>query len=84
MIQNAKLLGDSFYPAIFTEETARQIEEERIRREKALGRDKKSYKRVEKAIVHTCFSMSRILVKYENPIKQAEYVYSLIQSEVSG
>ena len=34
MIQNKKLLGDSFYPPILTEETARQIEEERIRREK--------------------------------------------------
>lgn len=39
MIQKRKLLGDRFYPAILTEEKARQIEEERARREKALGRD---------------------------------------------
>ena len=84
MIQNTKLFGDSFYPAIFTEETARQIEEERIRREKALGRDRKIHKEVEKAIAHTCFTMPRVPEKYENPIRQAEYAYSLIQSEVSG
>lgn len=84
MIQNKKLLGDSFYPAILTEEIARQIEEERVRREKALGRDRRGRKKVEKIKVHTAFSMSRVPMKYDNPIRQAEYAYSLIQSEVSG
>ena len=84
MIQNKKLLGDSFYPAILTEETARQIEEERVRREKALGRDRRGRKKIEKAKGHTTFSMARVPIKYDNPIRQAEYAYSLIQSEVSG
>lgn len=84
MIQNKKLLGDSFYPAILTEETARQIEEERKRREKALGRDRRGRKKVEKAKGHTAFSLSRVPIKYDNPIRQAEYAYSLIQSEVNG
>lgn len=84
MIQNKKLLGDDFYPAILTEETARQIEAERVRREKALGRDKRGHKIVEKAKGHTAFSISRVPIKYDNPIKQAEYAYSLIQSEVNG
>lgn len=83
MIQNRKLLGDSFYPAILTEETARQIEEERIRRAKALGRDRRGKKKVEKAKGHTTFSLSRVPRKYDNPIRQAEYAYSLIQSEVN-
>lgn len=84
MIQNKKLLGDDFYPAILTEETARQIEDERVRREKALGRDKKGHKKVENAKGHTAFSISRVPIKYDNPIKQAEYAYSLVQSEVNG
>ena len=84
MIQNKKLLGDSFYPVILTEETARQIEEERIRREKSLGRDQRGHKKVEKVKVHMAFSMPRVPRKYDNPIRQAEFAYSLIKSEMSG
>ena len=84
MIQNERYLGDSFYPAILTEETARQIERERIRREKALGRDRRRKKKVEQAKVYTDFSIPRVPKKYEDPIRQAEYAYSLIKSEVSG
>ncbi len=82
MIQNKKLLGDSFYPAILTEDIANKIEEERIRRQKALGRDKREGKKQKKLLVHTQFVLPRIPQKYEDPIKQAEYAYSLIQSEV--
>ena len=38
MIQNPRYIGDSFYPAIITSETARKLEDERKRREKVLGR----------------------------------------------
>lgn len=84
MIQNKRYLGDSYYPAILTEKTARRIEEERIRREKVLGRERKSKKKVEQPKICTNFSISRVQKKYEDPIRQAEYAYSLIQSEVSG
>ena len=84
MIQNKRYLGDDFYPAILTEETARRIEEERQRREKALGRDKLPRKGDKKAPIHTNFTMPKVPIKYEDPIKQAEYAYSLIESEVSG
>ena len=84
MIQNKTLLGDSFSPVILTAETARQIEEERIRREKSLGRDQRGHKKVEKVKVHTAFSMPRVPRKYDNPIRQAEFAYSLIKSEMSG
>lgn len=84
MIQNKRYLGDSYYPAILTEETARRIEEERIRRENVLGRDRKSEKKVEQPKIYTNFSMPRVPKKYEDPTRQAEYAYSLIQSEVSG
>lgn len=84
MIQNKRYLGDDFYPAILTEETARKIEEERQRREKALGRDKLPRKTEEQAPILTRFSIPQIKMKYEDPIKQAEYAYSLIESEVRG
>ncbi len=84
MIQNKRYLGDDFYPAILTEETARRIEEERLRREKALGRDKLCRKEDDAAPIPTSFKMPKVQMKYEDPIKQAEYAYSLIESEVSG
>lgn len=84
MIQNSRYLGDSFYPAILTEETARKVEEERVRREKALGRDRRGRKKDPKPTIHKKFSIPRVPEKYTDPIKQAEYAYSLIQSEVSG
>ena len=84
MIQNKRYLGDDFYPAILTEETARRIEEERLRREKALGRDKLRRKEDDVAQIPASFKMPKVQMKYEDPIKQAEYAYSLIESEVSG
>lgn len=84
MIQNKRYLGDSFYPAIITEETAHRIEEERLRREKMLGRDGRPHKKVQKAQIFEQFSIPRVPEKYKDPVRQAEYAYSLIKSEVKG
>ncbi len=84
MIQNRRYLGDSFYPAILTEETARKVEEERLRREKALGRDKRRKKEIETPTIYTGFSLPRVPARYKNPVRQAEFAYSLIRNEVSG
>lgn len=82
MIQNKRYTGDGFYPAIITQETASKIEEERLRRAKALGRDNKECQIDKKPIIYTKFSLQRVPEKYKNPVKQAEFAYSLIQSEV--
>lgn len=82
LIQNERYLGDSFYPAIITEETARAIEEERLRREKALGRQNKPKKERSTVPVGTKFTLPAIDLKYEDPVLQAEYAYSLIETEV--
>ena len=37
-----------------------------------------------KPTIYKNFSIPRVPEKYQDPIKQAEYAYSLIQSEVSG
>lgn len=84
LIQNKRYLGDSFYPAILTEETAKKVEAERIRREQALGRDRRRRKGKSSPAVSTQFSLPRVPAKYKDPVMQAEYAYSLIQSEVSG
>lgn len=82
MMLNRRYLGDDFYPAILTEETVRKIEEERLRRKKAQGLDGLTGKGVPEGIVYTDFSAPRIKIKYKDPIKQAEYAYSLIRNEV--
>ncbi|HEM5961496.1 TPA: recombinase [Streptococcus suis] len=83
LMLNRKYLGDDFYPAILTEEIMNKVEEERARREKALGRDRRKQGKTVKGVVYTKFSIPKIDVKYENPMKQAEYAYSLIGNEVS-
>ena len=84
MLQNPRYLGDGFYPPILTEETVHKIEEERVRRSKALGRDRRKKKERPAAAVCTNFSAPRIPMKYDDPIRQAEYAYGLIRNEVNG
>lgn len=83
MIQNPRYIGDSFYPAIITEETARKLEDERKRREKILGRDKLKKTEIPAVTIQTSFHIPIVEMKYKDPIKQAEYAYSQIRSEVS-
>lgn len=82
MMQNKYYLGDDYYPAIIDNETFDAAEVERVKRQTKLGRvfDKKPDKVSQ---VVTGFTMPKVQVKYENPFIQAEYVYSLIESEVN-
>lgn len=83
MMQNKNYLGNNYYPAIINKKTFDAAEAERVKRQAKLGRvfDEKPGK-VRK--VATGFTMPQVQIKYENPIKQAEYVYSLIESEVNA
>ena len=84
MIQNERYLGDEFYPAILTKETAVQIEKERIRRERMLGRNDRVKKSLPEAKVYARFTALKIAQKYKDPVRQAEYAYSQIRNEVSS
>lgn len=84
LLLNRRYLGDDYYPAVFTEEIVQQVDAERERREKALGRDKKKVKDIPKGMIYTAFSAPRINMKYEDPMMQAEYAYSQIRNEVSS
>ena len=82
LLQNPHLLGDAFYPAIIGRETFVAFEAERKRREEALGRDNRQKKIVEPVPAPTSFRMAQALRTFSDPYLQAEYLYSLIESEV--
>ena len=82
LLQNPHLLGDDFYPAIIDRDTFDAFEAERKRREEALGRDNKQKKTVEPTPAPTSFRMAQAAQTFSDPYQQAEYIYSLIESEV--
>ena len=81
MLANKRYLGDDFYPPIIDDNTFAAVKNERLRRAKMLGRlvvrDKTS-----SSVRQMHFMISTIETQYEDPFRQAEYVYSLIESEV--
>ena len=81
IMQNPHLLGDDFYPSIIDRGTFDAFEAERKRREKALGRDKRAKKPIGAKPAPTSFRMREALSVNDDPYKQAEYIYSLIESE---
>ena len=84
LMLNKRYVGDSFYPPILTKETVQKVEKERLRREKALGRDRRKGKGVPEGTIITEFSAPKITLKYDDPVRQAEYAYTQIRSEVNG
>lgn len=81
MMQNKYYLGDDYYPAIIDRETFDAAEAERVKRQIKLGRvfDEKPATVIKLA---TNFKISKIECEHPDPFKQAEFVYSLIESEV--
>jgi hypothetical protein len=82
MMQNKHYIGDDYYPVIIDKETFDAAEAERVKRQVKLGRvfDDKPAK-ASKAT--TKFTMPNVQNKYDDPYRQAEYVYSLIEREVN-
>ena len=81
LLMTEHYLGDDFYPAIISKEVFNQVQAERVKRAAALGRlDRKSKRKPPK--IPTQFSIGAIMEHYDNPATQAEYVYSLLNSEV--
>lgn len=80
MIENRRYLGDDFYPSILTRAQVDAFEAERVKRENEYGGIR--YRKSIDIRVATNFRFCREVNKYNNPIKQAEYIYSLIESEV--
>lgn len=81
MMRNKHYLGDSFYPAIIDKESFDAVEAELGKRSSKLGREDR-YKASPVKKIPTAFRLSDVTENYDNPIRQAEYLYSLIESEV--
>lgn len=82
LMQNRHYLGDDFYPPIIDLETFNKAESLRLERAGKLGRLNR-IKASKPLTVPTRFRFGEAEEHYENPRLQAEYLYSLIESEVS-
>ncbi len=81
ILKNPHYLGDDYYPAIIEPDTFEAVQEERIRRASALGRIRE-LKEDKAAVYPTTFRIIEGTQVYDNPFEQAEYAYTLIESEV--
>lgn len=80
MLRNKRYLGDGYYPPIISEETFNKAEEIRISRAASLGRIRELNAQP-KPKGAVSFTMPKVLAKYADPFKQAEYAYSMIKAE---
>ena len=82
LLSNRYYLGDAFYPAIIDEDTFTKAALEGDRRSEKLGRNNRvQAPKVKKAPTRFTFIES-IAIQGVTPAQQAEYLYSLIESEV--
>ena len=82
LLSNRHYLGDAFYPAIIDEDTFTKAALEGDRRSEKLGRNNRvQAPKVKKAPTRFTFIES-IAIQGVTPAEQAEYLYSLIESEV--
>ena len=81
-MQNKRYLVDYFYTSIISQETFDAAEAERIRREEVLGM--RHHPHIERCsrVPPTSFRMAKIDHVFSDPYEQAQYIYSLIESEV--
>ena len=81
ILQNPHSPGDDFYPALIDRQTYEKAAAEISRRSDVLGRNHR--KKVTTAPdIPTRFHMTAPDKQYEDPGLQAEYLYTLIESEV--
>ena len=82
LLSNRHYLGDAFYPAIIDEDTFTKAALEGDCRSEKLGRNNRvQAPKVKKAPTRFTFIES-IAIQGVTPAEQAEYLYSLIESEV--
>lgn len=78
LLSNQHYLGDSFYPQLIDKSTFEKAAMERKHRAEKLGRTNLKKLTVQKA-VPTAFTLAKIEEYYDDPARQAENLYSLIQ-----
>ena len=80
LLQNRHYIGDDFYPAIIDAATYKRANVELTTRATTMGRLNKVTVLPTK-VAPTNFTMKKITNHFPNPLKHAEYLYSLIESE---
>lgn len=83
ILKNKKYAGDDFYPAIIDKDSFEATEIERLNRAKKLGRIWEKKEHIGSP-APTSFSVADGNEQFDEPFKQAEYVYSLIEMEVEN
>lgn len=83
MLRNKRYLGDDYYPAIIDQETFAKAEKKRMEKARALGRVHEVAEEP-KSEFSMKFTTPKVEQRYTDPFKQAEYAYSMIESEVKG
>ena len=78
LLSNQHYLGDSFYPQLIDKSAFEKAAEERRHRAEKLGRTNLKKPVAEKK-APTNFTLSKIEEYHDDPARQAEYLYSLIQ-----
>lgn len=74
IIRNFCYIGDDYYLAIVSRQTFSKANAELIRRAEKHGRGK----RLKAPTIYTEFTLAEPEMQYDDPIAQAEYMYSLI------
>jgi len=80
MLQNKRYLGDDYYPVIIAPDTFAAAEAERIRRSEKLGRIREP-ELIKEVVYPSTFRIIEGTERFDDPFQQAEYAYSLIESE---
>lgn len=77
LLENRIFLGTDYYPQIIDEETFSKVQE--LRQDAIEKRRRK--KPEPKEVVKTWFEIGPVDKKYEDPYRQAEYAYGLIEEK---
>ena len=80
MLKNKKYMGTDFYPAVIDKQTFEKAQEERENRAVKLGRVREATEDL-RIISPTKFHLKSQEIMFDDPFKQAEYAYSMIESE---
>ena len=80
MLKNKKYMGTDFYPAVIDKQTFEKAQEERENRAVKLGRVREATEDL-LIISPTKFRLKSQEIMFDDPFKQAEYAYSMIESE---
>lgn len=81
LLENRHYLGDDYYPAIIDQQTYDKAQAERLHRAEKLGRTNRKKQSPDTRKPPTHFKLAAPEQAYDDPKQQAEYLYSLIESE---